>query len=366
MKETTNLSIKSVDEVKGVLDGINTEEYSLINYVYTEYGFYPTYFNELFRQFFEDVKGPIIGFCFPGQEIFYEGKVDILVSLEGFIDTTRAYSDNKETDLLLNNFNTMSDRGIAFWFAIRNFDEDEYEAAFSGYEFRNIVYPIGKTMPWTLGWPPGPGHQYGVGEDGPWTFPSCKYFEDHIQSYDYKYWTPGFKRAEGLDLEEYNTFFVKNSFKTRDYSSKDITDFLVGKDGVGGALGFGSVELTFYMNIVQWHILNKKHLVIIHDLVKFPEVTDSYIHYVDMKGNLDVRLLVTIIDDSNTFINSGTSPGDLAAYYSNANQLIVGDQRIQNRTKLTDVILGKKDKKVCRFHTEQQNYDEIYEFLSKN
>ena len=46
-RETKNLSIKSVDEIKGILDTINTEEYSLVNYVWTEYGFYPTYFNEL-------------------------------------------------------------------------------------------------------------------------------------------------------------------------------------------------------------------------------------------------------------------------------------------------------------------------------
>ena len=100
-RETKNLSIKSVDEIKGILDTINTEEYSLVNYVWTEYGFYPTYLNELFREFFEDVKGPILGFCFPGQEVFYEGKVDILVSLEGFLDTNDAIKSLEETSKIL-------------------------------------------------------------------------------------------------------------------------------------------------------------------------------------------------------------------------------------------------------------------------
>ena len=111
---TKYLKINSVDQIGSILDKINTEEYSLVNYVWTEYGFHPVFFNELFREFFDDVKGPKIGFCFPGHEIFYEKYVDILVTLEGFTDTSKAYKDNKETDLLLNNFNTLPDRGVAF------------------------------------------------------------------------------------------------------------------------------------------------------------------------------------------------------------------------------------------------------------
>jgi len=365
-RETKNLSIKSVDEIKGILDTINTEEYSLVNYVWTEYGFYPTYFNELFREFFEDVKGPILGFCFPGQEIFYEGKVDILVSLEGFLDTTKAYSDNQETELLLNNFKTIDDRGVAFWFTVRNFDEDAYEDAFSGYTFRNIVYPIGKRLPWELGWPPGPGHQYADGEDGPWRFPSCKYYIDKVQSYDLNLWDNSFKRGESLDIGEYNTFFVKNSFKTRNYGSANIDDYLVGKDGTSGDLGFGSVEFDFYAKVIDFHIKNKKNIVVIHDLVRFPEIESEYVHYIDMRGNLDVRSLLTIVDDSNNFINTGTSPGDLAAYNCKTNQVIIGDQIIQNRTQFADLILGRSDRKVCRFYKEDQNYDELFAFLSEN
>ena len=106
-ERTKHLKVNSVDEIKGILNTINTEEYSLINYVWTEYGFYPTFFNELFIDFFKEAKGPRIAFCFPGQEIFYEQYVDILVTLEGFIDTTKAYKDSQETELLLNNFKTI-------------------------------------------------------------------------------------------------------------------------------------------------------------------------------------------------------------------------------------------------------------------
>ena len=42
-----NKTIKSVEEIKGILDAINTEDYSLVNYVWTEYGFHPVFFNEL-------------------------------------------------------------------------------------------------------------------------------------------------------------------------------------------------------------------------------------------------------------------------------------------------------------------------------
>ena len=36
--------IKSVSEIKGILDTIDTKEYSLVNYVWTEYGFHPVFF----------------------------------------------------------------------------------------------------------------------------------------------------------------------------------------------------------------------------------------------------------------------------------------------------------------------------------
>lgn len=364
-KNIKYLKINSVDEISDILDSINTEEYSLVNYVWTEYGFHPTFFNELFVDFFKDVSGPIIGFCFPGHEVFYEKYVDILVTLDGFIDTSKAYKDNQETELLLNNFKTISDRGIAFWYTLRNFDEDLYEEAFLGYEFRNILYPIGKDLHWKLGWPPGPGYKYAEGSDGIWYLPSCKYYEMGVQAYDFNLWDPSFKKSEGLDLKNYNTFFVKNSWKTRNYGSGNINDYLVGKDGTSGNLGFGSVEFDIYASVIDFHIKNKINLVVINDLVRFPPVDNMYITYIDMTGFLDVRLLLTIIDDSQTFMNTGTSPGDLAAYYCNTNQVIIGDDVIQNRTKFCDSILGKRNKKVCRFHTQQKNFEELFSFLKQ-
>jgi len=363
---TKYLNIKSIDEISKVLDSINTEEYSLVNYIWTEYGFHPTFFNELFIEFFRDVKGPKIAFCFPGHEVFYEKYVDILVTLDGFIDTSKAYTDNQETELLLNNFKTISDRGIAFWYTLRNFDEDAYENAFSGYEFRNILYPIGKDLHWKLGWPPGPGHKYAEGEDGTWYLPSCKYYEKGVQAYDLELWDPTFERGTGLNLKDYNTFFVKNSWKTRNYGSVNINDYLVGKEGTSGDLGFGSIEFDIYSKVVDFHINNKMNLVVINDLVKFPVIENKYIKYVDMTGFLDVRLFLTIVNDSKNFINTGTSPGDLAAYYCDTNQVIVGDDNIQNRTQFSDIILEKRNKKVFRFHKQKNNFEELFLFLEEH
>ena len=73
-----------------------------------------------------------------------------------------------------------------------------------------------------------------------------------------------------------------------------------------------------------------------------------------------------MVDDSNTFINTGTSPGDLAAYYCQTNQVIIGDDSIQNRTQFTDTILGKRDRKVCRLHSQKRIYEELFSFLKEN
>jgi len=361
-----HLNVKNLDEIKNILDSINTEQYSLVNYVWTEYGFYPTFFNELFIEFFKNVKRPIIGFCFPGQEVFYEPHVDILVTLTNFIDTTKAYKNSQETELLLNNFQSIPDRGSAFWSTLRNFDEDLYQELFSKYEFRNILYPIGKDLHWKLGWPPGPGYKYAEGVDGEWYFPSCKYYEQGVQYYDLDLWNPKFSKCDNLNIGKYNTFFVKNSWKTRNFRSEDINEFLVGNNGISGNFALGSVEFDLYAKVINFHIKNKINLVIINDLVKFPVVENEYITYIDMVGFLDVKLFLTIVDNSDNFINTGTSPGDLAAYYCNTNQVIVGDEFIQNRTQFSDVILGKRNKKVFRFHKETRNYEELFLFLNEN
>ena len=68
---TKYLKINSISQIKSILDTINTEEYSLVNYVWTEYGYPPLMFNEMFIEYFKNT-GPKIGFCFPGHEIFYE------------------------------------------------------------------------------------------------------------------------------------------------------------------------------------------------------------------------------------------------------------------------------------------------------
>ena len=82
--------------------------------------------------------------------------------------------------------------------------------------------------------------------------------------------------------------------------------------------------------------------------------------------NLEANRISSNFDESQNFINTGTSPGDLAAYYCNTNQIIVGDDRIQNRTRFTDTILGKRDKKVFRFEKERNNFDELFLFLKEN
>ena len=68
---TKYLKINSVDQIKPILDSVKTEDYSLVNYIWTEYGFLALMFNEMFIDYFKDT-GPKIGFCFPGHDIFYE------------------------------------------------------------------------------------------------------------------------------------------------------------------------------------------------------------------------------------------------------------------------------------------------------
>ena len=54
---TKYLKINSVDQIRPILDSIKTEDYSLVNYIWTEYGFLALMFNEMFVEYFKDT-GP--------------------------------------------------------------------------------------------------------------------------------------------------------------------------------------------------------------------------------------------------------------------------------------------------------------------
>ena len=326
-------------------------------------------FNELFHQFFSDVKrtSKVIGFSFPGQEMFYEPHVDFLVTLEGFVDTSKAYFDGVETKLLLENFQRYEDRGQAFWYTVRNFDELEYLDVFEKFKFQNLIFPIGDDKPWLIGFPPKPGYKYGEGKLGEYFIPESQYQSTGKQAYSLQMWRPNFRRSRHpVPSNPYNTFFLKNSFKTRNYMSKNIEDLLVGADGLDLNTGLGSISYDFYESVIEFHIKNEIPLVVFEDLVPFPRIKNEFVSYYQFMNYLDVRTLLTLVEGSRNFINSGTSPGDLAAYYLNTNHVVVGDKRIQARTELMDDFLSFRGGKVFRFEYGKTSYRQLHKFLLKN
>ena len=44
------------------------------------------------------------------------------------------------------------------------------------------------------------------------------------------------------------------------------------------------------------------------------------------------------------------------------NTIIKGD----SDRRINDTILGKRDRKVCRFHSQKRNYEELFSFLKEN
>ena len=59
-----NKTIKSVEEIKGILDTINTEDYSLVNYVWTEYGFHPVFLMNFLEGFLRMLRVQRLDFVF--------------------------------------------------------------------------------------------------------------------------------------------------------------------------------------------------------------------------------------------------------------------------------------------------------------
>jgi|LakMenE18May11ns_1017448.scaffolds.fasta_scaffold9951013_3 hypothetical protein len=358
-------NIKSLSELDTYLTSLQTKELNLINYVWLEYGFYPILFNELFLPFINQTKGKKIGLCFPGHEVFYEPHVDYLIVLENFIDTSKAYKDNNETDLLLNNFLKFKDRGVAFWFTVRNFDEDQYWSVISKYEFRNIIFPIGKEKAWENDlFILKPGYCYGSGKDGEWNLGMNKWYSTNTLGWEIETWNPTFNKKSHLNIKKYNTFFVKNSWKSRDYSSNNINDFLVGKNATDGKKGYGFVDHSFYNDVINYHINNKLEILVINDLCSFPKIESEYVHYLDMVSFFDTKLFLTVIDNSENFISTSTSPIDLSTYYCNTNLVLLDDK--QNKINFVKKIQDIKKKQCMSFNVGVDDNNKLYNFLKWN
>ena len=183
MKNNKVIHISSLEELDNYLSTQDTENCNFVGYVWHEYGFFPIFFNDLFKEFFDTIKGKVIGTCFPGHEIFYEDKVDELIVLDGFIDTTKTYVNNKESELLKENFSKIKDKGIAFWYTLRNFDEDKYDSVLNKYKFKYTLFPIGRTTTWDNGLyllsPGFKSYKYAGGERDYWFDPTLSHMNRH-------------------------------------------------------------------------------------------------------------------------------------------------------------------------------------------
>tara|TARA_Y100000592_G_C5435224_1_gene300380 strand:- start:28 stop:1113 length:1086 start_codon:yes stop_codon:yes gene_type:complete len=319
--------VSSLIELDNYLSTQDTKNCNFVGYIWHEYGFLPIFFNDLFKEFFDTIDGKTIGTCFPGHEIFYEDKVDELIVLDGFIDTRKTYVDNKESDLLLENFSKIKDKGIAFWYTLRNFDEDDYDSVLSKYEFKNTLFPIGRTVTWDKGLyllsSNFNGYKYAGGERDYWFNPTLSHMNRHGHTgWNLENWKKD-REFEKIEDGEYSVIFVKNTWKTRKGNG------CVG-DGTEGEAGYGFLDFNLFEKIVQHYIDNKRKLVIVNDLVKFPMVKSPYIVEFDMIGHFDVKRYLSLIHHSKIFMSSSTAPMDLATYYCDTNYVVFDDSLNRN------------------------------------
>lgn len=357
--------VKNLLDLKKELDKYDAKDINFVSYIWTEYGFYPIFMNELFRDFFSH-SGKFVGTCLPGQEIFYENLVHDLFVLEGFIDTSRAYSDNQETELLKKNFSLYPDRGIAFWYTIKNFDEDEYEQLVNSYNFKNIIGPIGKTKAWDVGMFNLNSFKYATGERDLYTSENTNWRTTKTLGWDLNLWKR-YHFCDDFDIDgEYFTMFIKNSWKSRNYHSNKISDFLVGKDGTNGTGGWGYFSPNIAKSLCDFFISQNKKLYVINDLSKYTLPKNDLIFEIDMKGFLDVKKMLKLINFSKAFITSSTSPLDLAAYYCDTNIVMIDD--LQNKNSFISKIMEINGKKSFCLNSEDfqrsEKFDELKNFLS--
>jgi|TARA_R110001592_G_scaffold54783_2_gene167819 hypothetical protein len=342
--------ISSCKDLDLYLSKLDTTQYNFIGYIWHEYGWFPFYFNELFSEFFQKKQGPTVATCLPGHEFFYEDKVDELLVLDNFVNTTNAYVDSKETDLLKNNSSKIKDKGIAFWLTVRNFDENEFDAVLHKYQFRNILYPIGKTKTWDHVMFPNPQikYQYASGEVGNLILPdNCKYGRYHKNNKWTYAWDESKHYHRHIDRiidGNYDVIFVKNSWKTRTSDNKP---------------SFGHLDQNLFESICDHYIEKKRRLFVIDDLVEYNIKDNDYVSKITMKGFLDVKKLLQIIYHANTFITAATGFADLSLYYCPNTNLILLDD-MQRKLSWAEHVLEKFNKSVISINSSP--FDEA-EFL---
>lgn len=356
--------VRNLSELDSFLQNIgDTSQWNLVNYAWLEYGFFPIFFNELFLEFFTTTEGPKLGVCFEGHEIFYEPMVDELVILEGFIDTTKTYVDNQETQLLLENFKKVPDRGIAFWYTLRNFDEDEYDKVVGKYKFRNTIHSLGRDRAWVQGLFNLNSYHYASGERNFYTSENTAWRTSKTLGWNLDIWKKDyeFEDITGID-EPYACLFIKNTWKSRNFRSGNINDILVG-DGTNGTPGFGFVNLQFYNQLVTKFINEKKKLIIINDLVKFPIPESDYVSEFDMRNFFDVRKFLSVVHNSEVFITPSTSPVDLASYYCTTNIVLLDDQI--NKNSFVSRVCQIRGKKSMACNYGNGDFESVSSFIDE-
>lgn len=329
-KQTTILYAETVFHLNEILKAFHEslDNIAIMCYLWKEYGFLPTIFNDYYRNFYEDVlknKSIFIGLCFEGHEIFYQNKVDILVVLKGFIDTSKAYENNKETELFLTNINNNHDRGVAFLKTILNFDYVTCNSMIRSYAWTGIIYPSlfdgwdYSAVPYAYS-----DFQFGKGFGKTYHWSTGTYIKKWFSwNLDLCDDNKKYLLFDRVYAEEYDVLICKNSWKTRDYRSNNINDFL-GTNENTREVGF--ISNNYVQQLCKEYIAMKKNLVVVNDLLEFNVPDDNYIKVVKMKHYLDVYKFVSLIFYANTAYVPPTAALDLALYYCSVDLKIISQR----------------------------------------
>ena len=99
---------------------------------------------------------------------------------------------------------------MAFWYTLRNFDENAYEKIIYNYKYKNIIHPIGKDKPWKLGLNTLTKFCYASGEKYFYTSENTLWKTTGTLGWNIKLWNNyEFSNITNLKNKEYYTLFVK-------------------------------------------------------------------------------------------------------------------------------------------------------------
>lgn len=302
--------VSSINDLEQLLVKLNPEKSNFVSYIWHEYGYISGILNWTYSEFFDrnQNNGKIIGTCFPGMEIFYRDKVDILIVLDNFINTTNLIQKWQRTHRPYTEQKTFSDKEFESMLQRLNFKNTIWPAYNEEFKFREL----------------GSKHCniFGKADLGTtWKYATGEIDLFAPEGYDNKYYKIYGKIRKNICYPEffknkYDYGKIKNlsTIYPRFFNQPYACCFIRNNIKEHQCLSITKNNLLNFT--IELCIKNKVHLILFQDLIYTPLPNNEYIHEIQFNTYFDVEKYIYYSFNCDYFFGTTTSTHEIFQQYA--------------------------------------------------